>query len=67
MDYQYQVVDLGSFSSNSESSMSSDVESNMNKMAQQGWEYVNSITPSVNSQYFGNTHGKILLVFRRKK
>ena len=70
MDYLYKVVSLGSYDDSREtfdSDMPSKAENVLNDMSQKGWEYVNNITPSVNSQYFDNTIGHILLVFRRIK
>jgi len=66
MEYDYKVIDLGSSSGALRSNMAYGVESKMNKMSQQGWEYINSITPAVNSKYFDEM-GNIFLVFRRKK
>ena len=66
MEYEYQVENVGNFRSDNSSEMSIKAENVMNIMAQNGWEYVNSITPSINSQYFRNVYGDILLVFRRK-
>jgi hypothetical protein len=65
MNYKYHVVNLGNFNNDGSSGLSSNAEQVMNDMSKKGWEYVNSITPSINSQYFRNTYGDILLVFRR--